>query len=113
MGVSQGTILGPILFLIYTNDFPSVFKNGFIITYAYDTSIGCIGKTSNDLKITMNKSLALANSWLFSNRLLINIKKSNFIIIGTRHNVANTDNITLRIDDQTLQQCLSTKLLVV
>ena len=50
---------------------------------------------------TMNKSLALANSWLFSNRLLINIKKSNFIIIDTRHNVANIDNITLRIDDQT------------
>ena len=59
----------------------------------------------------MNKSLALANSWLFSYRLLINIKKSNFIIIGTRHNVANIDNITLRIDDQTLQQCSSTKLL--
>ena len=59
----------------------------------------------------MNKSLALANSWLYSNRLLINIKKSNFIIIGTRHNVANIDNIALRIDDQTLQQCSSTKLL--
>ena len=64
-------------------------------------------KTLNDLETTLNKSLALASSWPFSKRLLI--KKSNFIIISTRHNMANIDNITIRINDQTLQQCLSTK----
>ena len=54
MGVPQGTIFGPILFLILVNDFPKYIKNGKCIMYADDTTILCSAKDEIDLKRKIN-----------------------------------------------------------
>ena len=74
-GVPQGSVLGPLLFIIYTNDLPHSLTHSNCILFADDTTIYY---TSND-KTTLQKNIeydmtSLAN-WFYANKLSLNIQK--------------------------------------
>ena len=79
IGVLQGTILGPILFLLYVNDFPQSFKNCKCIIYADDSTLYFSSDNPILLKNTIQDALSEASDWLRKNRLVVNTSKSNFI----------------------------------
>ena len=84
-GVPQGSVLGPLLFLIYTNDLPNVSKLLCFYLFADDTNIYYKSHDLVHLQKIMNRELKKVKKWLDSNRLSFNIGKPNFVIFPSPH----------------------------
>ena len=80
-GVPQGSVLGPLLFLIYINDFPT--SNDFkSFLFADDTSLFLSGTSIDNLKIKAQKELDRVEAWFNANRMQLNSKKTKFILFN-------------------------------
>ena len=79
-GVPQGSILGPLLFLIYINDLPNTSSILEYYTFADDTA-SVYQKKKSDTS-TLNRELENLPPWLFSNKVLLNIPKSQAVHFG-------------------------------
>ena len=112
-GVPQGSILGPLLFIIYINDLPFCVEHCKTILFADDTTIYKTGKQVNNIYEDMNKELQILADWFRANKLSLNISKTkcmlfcrspppeNEEIILTMYNTANeVQFLGLHIDEK-------------
>ena len=90
-GVPQGSILGPLLFLIYINDLCNVSKVLDFILFADDTNIVFSHKDPIFLMELVNTELQKLSCWFQANKLSINVKKSIYIIFKTSQNRQKLD----------------------
>ena len=79
-GVPQGSVLGPLLFLIYINDLPNISKKLNFFLFADDTNIYYESNDLKSMEIIINEELKNLTLWLNVNRLSLNISKTNFVI---------------------------------
>ena len=93
-GVPQGSVLGPLLFLIYINDLGLVLnsKKTKLIMFADDSNLFAHGKDMNGLQTSVNIALENVRQWLIANRLSLNVSKTHYMIFSpTKKEISNVD----------------------
>ena len=111
VGVPQGSILGPLLFLVYINGIQSVPKHSRMTMFADDMAFYCHENSPTDLQLKLNVDLAAITSWLHDNQLTLNVAKSKFMIIGSRAKLSQFNDIALDANNDRLENVTEFKYL--
>ena len=101
-GVPQGSSLGPLLFLIYINDFRYCLNDTEAGHFADDTFILFHGKKPKTIETIINTELKFVIKWLRLNRLSLNAAKTELIFFRSRRHALNYENISIKFDGQKL-----------
>ena len=113
VGVPQGSILGPLLFIVYVNDLPNSLKYCDITLYADDSAIHCTETTPEEMKFKMNTDLYNLANWFSKNKLTLNISKSKFMIFGHSARTSPFSTLSLTVCGKELHRVESFKYLEV
>ena len=110
IGVPQGSILGPLLFLIFINDLPEIVEDKNLIMFADDNNYLCIDSKTKDALIKLQTMINCFTSWFTSNKQHLNISKTQFINFTPRSSIISESHL-IKIESKSIEQVTSTKFL--
>jgi hypothetical protein len=102
VGVPQGSILGPLLFIIFINDLPDVLVDSRVALYADDTAIMYKSKSRSDIEDVLNRELARVAEWMHVNRLTVNASTTKVMLFGSHQRLKSTD-LDIRLRQEKLE----------
>ena len=93
-GLPQGSVLAPLLFLIYTNDQP-IFPGTRIFAYADDLAVAAQHKEFSEIEVTLSATLNNLTTYYEKNQLRVNPAKTQTCLFHLQHGQANGDGVQL------------------
>ena len=103
-GVPQGSILGPLLFVIYINDLPTALTKCKISMYADDTVIYCSDHKSATIMETLQTDLDNVVKWMEDGRLILNKSKTKCMLFGTYQKLNSVMDFNIKIGTDTIEK---------
>ena len=102
----NGSVCGPVLFLIYVNYINRHVHLGVCNLYADDTLVYCSGSTMSELKHNIQQCVSDIHEWYDQNKLVLNKSKSSVVLATTRQRILHIDqhNLDVHIGDYKLVQ---------
>ena len=110
-GVPQGSIIGPLLFLLYINDIAFSCNNLNLDLYADDSTMFESGLKLTDIQPNLQINLNNISQWCTFNNMSLHPKKTKCMLIGSRHKIKNTGQLTLRVNETYLENVSVQKIL--
>jgi len=107
---TQGSVLGPLLFLVYVNDIYKAIPNTDIRLFADDTNVFVNGKNLDSVAAEANAVLLKLNNWFLAKKLSFSIDKTCFSVSGCKN--VDTDTVYLNINNHCLNVCDLVNILV-
>jgi len=100
IGVPQGSILGPLFFIIFVNDLPSVTKLCKVVLYADDTALFYAADDVNVIQRSLLSDFLHISNWMDVNRLILNVDKTKSMIFGTHQRLkSRVDNFNIQTNE--------------
>jgi len=109
--VPQGSILGPLLFILYINDITNSSRLLSFILFADDTNIFSSSNSLQDLENITNIELCRVSDWFKANKLSLNASKTHFVLFGNKPRPNNANPLKIIIDGKVLEQIGHSKFL--
>ena len=111
-GVPQGSILGPLFFLLYINDLPQCLNKTKPRLFADDTNLTASGDSITDLETAVNSDLENLRKWLIANKLSLNVAKTELLIGSKTMIKKNSDSrLNVFIENKQIKQVSECKTL--
>ena len=110
-GVPQGSILGPILFLLFINDLPLLLKHCQADFFADDATAHTSNQDIETINTELQSDFSIAVSWSKQNELPINYDKTKYMILGSKKRVQDEHQLDLRADNRTIDKVSTQRLL--
>ena len=101
-GVPQGSILGPLLFLMYINDLCRVSEFFLPLLFVDDTNLFITGNDMEEMCAKLNGDLKNISEWLCCNKLSLNVSKTHYMVFSPRNKIIN--NIDVSINNTTIER---------
>ena len=103
-GVPQGSVLWPILFLLYINDPKDYVGECSFSLYADDTVVYCVSRSYVEVMLSLRIELSNTVQWLRANKWILNVNKTIYMIFGNRNKPNGIDNMDLKAEGEIIER---------